>query len=120
MIRISLLTIALSFSFAACGGDDEGGENPNTCDTSTLTYDNFASGFFTSFCTDCHSGAASNRQGAPSSVDLETLALVTTNKARAKARAGAATSMPPSNFSMTPSAQERADLVEWIDCGLKN
>lgn len=124
MIRLSLLTLslALTFSVAACDDDGEDNPNPNACDTSTLTYDNFGKQFFDNFCVECHDSAKSgaDRNGATASINFDTLELVKTSISAAKRRAGDATSMPPASAMMTPASQERADLVEWADCGTKN
>ncbi len=103
------LMIPLSMTSLACGGDDDdGGAN---CDDSTLTYANFAESFMNDYCTGCHAPDATVRQ-AP---DLNTYASVSASSDRVNARAGNGTTMPP--FDPRPSAQERADLAEWISCG---
>lgn len=116
MIRISLLVCALSLSLLACG-DDVGDGDVGDCDTSTLTYDNFGSSFMTSYCLDCHSTSASNRQGAPISVDFDSLMDVQNQASSVNRRSGIGTTMPPTSFSSIPSASERTMLTEWIDCG---
>jgi uncharacterized membrane protein len=116
LIRISLLACALSFSLAACG-DDGGDGNVSDCTTSTLTYANFGSAYMTSYCLGCHSTNASNRQGAPISVNFDTLEQVQNQASRVDARSGAGSSMPPVSFSSIPSGSERTMLSEWIDCG---
>lgn len=117
MIRISLLACALTFSLAACG-DDGGGDGGTDCTTSSLTYDNFGSAFMTSYCLDCHSSSSGNRQGAPASVNFDTLELVQNQASSVDRRSGNGTSMPPTSYSPTPSDSERTMLTEWIDCGV--
>jgi uncharacterized membrane protein len=89
------------------------------CANSTLTYANFAEPFFASYCLMCHSETVTNRRGAPAEVNFDRFDLVNEQKFRIKVRAGTGTSMPPA-FGATPSADERASLVEWLDCGPVN
>ncbi|MBL4635732.1 MAG: hypothetical protein JKY56_17860 [Kofleriaceae bacterium] len=124
MIRLSLLTLALTFSLAACGEDDDPADpNPGLdCTTSTLTYDNFGQQFFADHCLECHDSAKSgaDRKNAPNTINFDTFDLVKTHISAAKRRAGVASTMPPSSATSTPAVMERADLVEWADCGTKN
>ncbi len=121
LIRLSLLTLALTFSFAACGEDEDPPATGLNCDTSPLTYDNFGKQFF-DICLECHitTNSGADRKGAPSTINFDTFELVKMNISDAKRRAGSASTMPPSSATTTPSTQERADLVEWADCGTKN
>ncbi len=105
--RAALMALPLALAVACGGDDDTGGAN---CDDSTLTYANFAESFFTDYCTACHSPDETVRQ-AP---DLHTYAAVQSVASRANARAGNGSTMPP--FDPRPSAQERADLAEWVAC----
>jgi len=105
------VVLPLSMTTLACGGDDDDGGD--ACDTSTLTYTNFGESFFSDYCVGCHSPGAAVRQ-AP---DLDTFANVSASADRANARAGSGLTMPP--LDPRPSAEERADLAEWISCGAK-
>lgn len=126
--------LAVLAIFPACGseGDPEGdlpdagvqgdASSPDAnavCSSSTLDYANFGEPFFASYCNTCHSETASNRRGAPANVNFDRFDLISEQKVRIKARAGTATSMPPA-AGATPSAEERASLVEWLDCGPVN
>lgn len=106
------VALPLSMTTVACGGDDDddGGTGVN-CDDSTLTYANFGEQFFTSFCTDCHAPDAVVSQ----SPSLDSYDAVSAQADRANARAGIGLTMPPTE--PRPSAQERADLAEWVECG---
>ncbi len=103
------LVLPLSMTTLACGGDDDDGQA--ACDSSTLTYTNFAESFFSDYCTACHAPGAAVRQ----SPDLDTYANVSAQADRANARAGNGLTMPP--LDPRPSAEERADLAEWVSCG---
>ena len=119
MNRISVLALALSLSLslAACG-DDGGDGDVLDCESSTLSYDNFGSQFMTNFCLDCHASTVTGgaRNGAPVAVNFDDLSLVQAQAGRIKARVNAS-SLPPPSFPAAPSATERSDLTEWIDCG---
>ena len=135
MQLVRLLCIALLVSFSACksssktadaGGDDEGPAGPMTGATcpksSTLTYDNFAKDFFSSYCTRCHAtsvkGAA--RMGAPDDHNFETLdgikeAMDHVDEVAGSGPKATNTKMPPDGAK--PSMTERQKLAEWLACG---
>ena len=112
-LRSLPLALLLALPLAACGEDGGGGGGGDACDSSTLTYANFAEGFFTDYCTRCHAPGAAVHQDP----DFDTIEKVMAQSARINARAGAGLTMPPSD--PRPSTQERADLSEWIECGTK-
>jgi uncharacterized membrane protein len=101
--------IAASVALAACGDDVD-----RTCASTDLTYETFGAAFVTSWCRGCHSRDQMMRQGAPEGVDLDTRADVARLAGAIRALAGAGRAMPPAGG---PSAEERALLVEWLDCG---
>tara|TARA_R110002096_G_scaffold77896_12_gene183566 strand:- start:71201 stop:71719 length:519 start_codon:yes stop_codon:yes gene_type:complete len=130
LTRDLLLGLAFSVSLAACGGDGaDTGADASTpadasapadaadCTTSTLTYANFGEQFFADFCTTCHSSTSLHRNGAPASKNWDTLEQVMADSVRIQVRAGLGTSMPPSAVEAIPTAEDRAKLAEWIDCG---
>jgi uncharacterized membrane protein len=88
-------------------------------DCTTLTYDNFGEAFFTANCTTCHASDSIDRRGAPLSKNWDTLSNVQEGASRIKIRAGTGTSMPPATAPAFPSADDRAKLTEWIDCGAR-
>jgi uncharacterized membrane protein len=117
-------------------GDEDGGHDDEhskpvgppsmaTCpDDSTLTYDNFAKGFFSEYCLSCHSknvkGAA--RMGAPADHNFDSLAAIELLQDHIDQMAAAGdkqtnVTMPKSNPK--PTLAERKKLGEWIACGLK-
>lgn len=133
LARRLLGAMALSFA-AACGGEPPDEKEPTatggmpssgaTCAPgSTLTYDNFASGFFASYCTRCHSSTLvdDERNGAPRTLNWDTLddiRSVPPERLDAVAAAGprrANSFMPPSD--PVPSRLEREQLGEWLSCG---
>jgi len=90
----------------------DGGEDTNTsgapdtarsidanCDPS-LTYASFGMNFFATYCNRCHAWNQESAQSAGS---------IIVNIA------GTSTSMPPA--TPFPTAAERMQLVDWIDCG---
>lgn len=105
------------------GGGGDGNGNGNTPCTD-LTYANFAAGFMTAYCTDCHSSALSgvDRQGAPDGFDYDTLEGVKAQLERIRVRAveavqdGDVSPMPPPTADAFPTAAELEQLAEWIDC----
>lgn len=82
----------------------------NTCDT--LTYDSFGKSFMDTYCVSCHGPA-----NAQKNVHLDTLAGVTAAKSKVKSEVQS-NAMPPL-FQKAPSASERTQLQQWIDCGPK-
>lgn len=123
--RSALFVIAFAGGVAACGTDsvtrDDGGADitdPSVCETSYLTYNNFGAGFTSNWCRGCHSSEVpeEGRQDAPVGVDFDTDADLARWSERIRARAtGEMPTMPPAGG---PSAEERALLTEWIDCGM--
>jgi mono/diheme cytochrome c family protein len=92
---------------------------------STLTYDNFASDFFSSYCIRCHGStlAGSDRNGAPANRNYDTLSgLVDTGPtlidgAAAAGPSSSNTLMPPSD--PRPTDAERRQLGQWLACGMR-
>lgn len=82
----------------------------STCDT--LTYDSFGQMFLSNYCTTCH-GATMAQAG----IKLDSLANVQTNKSKAKSEV-TKSSMPPRG-AKAPTAAERTQFGQWIDCGPK-
>lgn len=80
--------------FAACASLDAPpavaeakAERPAACaDTVQVTWESWGHGFFLTYCNACHSGTASNRNGAPEGVDFDTRAQASALKARVYAR----------------------------------
>ncbi len=115
MIRVAILALALALSTSACG--DDGGSSID-CAESTLTFANFGEPFIIANCRTCHSeDPGTDRRGAPSSVNWDTLEQVQSLSDRMLARAGNGTSMPPSTAPAFPSDADRALLAEWLSCG---
>lgn len=83
-----------------------------------LSYDNFGEGFLGLHCTGCHSSLIpeARREGATPGVDFDSYAAVLQWSERIGARAlGDEATMPPGGG---PSAEERALLGEWLQCGV--
>jgi len=91
--------------------------DPDACETSFLTYDNFGEPYMLDWCRGCHSSSvpAGMRQKAPASVNFDTLTDVRDFSDRIAARAASFNpTMPPAGG---PSEEERTLLAEWLACG---
>lgn len=120
-------SIAFALCLAGCGGEDEppleGAATGTTCpSSSTLTYDNFGRNFFRAFCQRCHSADSTNRNGAPSGVNFDTLEQIRSHSERIDELAGLGpdaenTAMPPKG--LLPTDVERQRLSEWLACGAR-
>ena len=136
------VALAMPITFAGCGSDDDGEDEPDPdhehdaskpvgppsgakCPTnSTLTYDNFAKGFFQEYCLRCHSESVKGdaRMNAPADHNFDTLAEIEILAPHIDQMAAAGESevnetMPPS--TPKPSLEMRKKLGEWIACDLK-
>lgn len=120
------LLVTAALAVAACNGD-EGSPEPtgSICpDDSSLTYDNFGSLFFATYCTGCHSSELDgiDRHGAPADHNFDTLAGILAEAEHVDEWAAAGpdavnTFMPPSTADDIPDEAERRDLGEWLACG---
>ena len=104
----------------SCGkGDSPEPSGPTTADACDggPTWDGYAKGVLTTWCTPCHARAltGTDRQGAPAGIELETLADAIQWAARIQARTVDTPSMPPGGG---PSEEERERLGQWLSCGL--
>jgi uncharacterized membrane protein len=77
-----------------------------------LTYANFGQPFFSTYCTSCH-GADLAEHG----IDLSTEAGAAKYAAGIVQAAGDGAAMPPNGVG-APSAAERAQLVQYLGCGV--
>jgi hypothetical protein len=82
----------------------------NPCDS--ITYDSFGKAFIASYCVSCHGPTI-----AQGNVKLDSLAGVTASKGKVKTEVSSS-AMPPF-LSPAPTAAERKELGQWIDCGPK-
>ncbi len=75
----------------------------------------YASGFFASYCTRCHSSALTGaaRNGAPDGYDWDDQATVRAHLAMIRDSVGVSNFMPLS--APNPSCDERRRIVRWID-----
>ena len=80
----------------------------STCDT--LTYDSFGQAFLMSYCVNCHGPTLAQKN-----IKLDTLAGVVAKKSQVKSEVSGS-SMPPFG-SKAPTAAERKQFGQWIDCG---
>jgi uncharacterized membrane protein len=127
------LPLLMAHGGGGCGGDDDHDDDaevgPPTgavCpeEGTTLTYDNFAETFFSTYCTRCHSAdvTGADREGAPSDHNFDTHfeAVVLADHIDQMAGAGpdsVNTTMPPNDGGDVPTEAERRQLSEWLACG---
>lgn len=108
--------IVLALLLASCGG--EVGDSACGTHDPPLDWENFGAGLLAESCNGCHHSLLpeGERSGAPLGVDFDTLGGALTWKEEILARAA------PDDATMPPSgplsADERALLSEWIDCGM--
>jgi uncharacterized membrane protein len=82
----------------------------------TLTYENWAQGFFGAWCQRCHGAAVEDRDGAPRAYVFDTHDQVVALQDRIFLRSAAENAtMPPGPDD--PPQEERDKLAEWIACG---
>ncbi len=122
--------LLIATALVACGTEYEPVESsttpvvpidvdPDACETSYLTYDNFGEPFVLDWCRGCHSSSipAGMRQKAPLAINFDTLADVQNRRDRVLARAASLTAtMPPAGG---PTEEERQLLAEWLACGAR-
>jgi hypothetical protein len=82
----------------------------------TLTYENFGAGFFSSYCNRCHSAPDSDRQGAPDDEVFDTLAEIRAHQDVIFVNAAASNDAMPPGPNDAP-AGERNRLADWLACG---
>jgi uncharacterized membrane protein len=117
----NLLALGLCATVAAigaCGDDDkdEGSDEApvNTCEAA-VSYESVGKPFVDKYCISCHSKSSSDRVGAPDDVNFDTLAGITEHGSHV-AEEVAEEMMPPKTAKTQPSAAERADFTDWLDC----
>lgn len=119
------LVILIPLILMGCSDDKVGisadaSPDATSVDCSLLTYENFGRAFIEDYCLECHHSelAEAERNDAPLSIDFETYDLVSNFSISIKAIAGTRPLMPPSFAMAVPNSEERANLVQWIDCRL--
>ncbi len=97
--------------------DDAALDDPGECERDPpLAWDNFGQGFFTRYCTSCHSSLLSgtDRSGAPVEYNFETEQQIAQYLGIIRATTlGDAPTMPPGG---SPTATELSLLDEWLTC----
>lgn len=119
--HVFLLASLLASLLAAC---DEGSPTGATCPPTTPpTYASFGQGFFSTYCTSCHSANSTNRHGAPGSQNYDTEADVIRHAADIDEAAAAGpdatnTFMPELGGTVTskPTQAEREMLGQYLAC----
>jgi uncharacterized membrane protein len=109
---------------AGDAGDTGGLNTGSVCPpASTLTYDTFASTFFSTYCLRCHSVmnvTSTERNGAPPDVNFDTHDLIIPLAARIDRMAAIGPArenrIMPLN-GLRPTDDERRLLGEWLACG---
>ena len=118
----------LTFLLACGGATDPGGADPVAADDAALAdpgdcerappldYANFGQGFFTRYCTSCHSSqlTGADRSGAPEAYDFDSEAAIAASIGIIRVvTLGDAPTMPPGG---SPTATELSLLDEWLTC----
>ncbi len=101
--------IVLALWILACAGAPAADSG---CATA-VTWDNFADGFFASYCRSCHSATATERHGAPPGLDLDAEGEVRALEGAVRRTVLEAASMPPGGGVVD---DDRALLEQWLDC----
>lgn len=94
---------------AACAGDKD-----DTGCVTPLTWENYADGFFLSYCRSCHSAATPDRHDAPVGTDFDTEAQVDDMEGAIRAAVITYETMPPGGGVLP---EDKVLLGEWLDCG---
>jgi uncharacterized membrane protein len=114
MRRLAIFIALLATN--ACGQWTELDEVECPPEGTTLTYQNWATGFFATHCNGCHGVNIDDRNGAPVAYVFDTYDQVDVLRERIFLRSAADNvSMPPGPDD--PSDEERWMLSEWIACG---
>jgi hypothetical protein len=110
-LHVALSTAVLLAAAAACSVGTSIDRHACPTGGTTLTYQNFGSGFFAAWCIRCHGGP-----NGYSSRSFTTLDDIRQNKDRIFVNAAADNSfMPPGPDG--PTTKERDDLADWLACG---
>ncbi len=105
----------------ACNGsdgssnDDTASVDPACVDLPNVTWENWAQGFFITYCTACHSESSPDRYGAPEGLDFDTEDQVRTLEGLVRSTVLEDGSMPYGGGVY----EEDLELLEiYLDCGL--
>lgn len=109
----------LGFVLSSCDRREESSEDPpSSCEApESPTWDNFARGYVTTWCTGCHSKSLTGdaRQGAPEVLNFDLWSEVHAARVRVAARAtGESPDMPPLGGT---NPEDVLLLARWIECG---
>ncbi len=111
-----VLTLSAAGLLVACAGNDE--PTLPAIDCSTATVQKYSELTIWPICTNCH---ASTKTGAARNMAPETVNFDSYNSAKASATRAAIRvnigTMPPAGGTSTPSAEQKAALVNWAQCG---
>lgn len=108
---VMFIGLLSSLGLVACGGSVPIEACPDS--GTDLTYDNFADGFFNSYCRSCHATGSGIAEAQDLPFDTFEDIKAHADEIAAEA-AGDNTSMPPGGG---PTQDERDQLAEWIACG---
>lgn len=122
-MRVVLFALLIGCGVPSAGAPDGGTPSGATCpDASTLDYDTFASGFFSTYCVRCHSSTltGAQRHGAPVGYNWDQIDSIRAHAIEMdEAAAGGPDRinriMPPNGT--VPTDAERLELGEWLACG---
>ena len=96
----------------ACVVNDEINIDTASSECASLNYHNFGDAFMTQYCLGCHASESLNREGAPTTITLESLKNIQDNR-EAIIREIQEETMPPQGGV----AEETRQLAEeWLNC----
>ena len=100
----------------ACADTDTDTDGVDPCDDlPAVTWGNWAEGFFTTYCTSCHSGSTPDRRGAPEGMDFDTHEQVWGLRPAIRQAVLVDETMP---LGGGMHDEDRELLGVWLDCGL--
>ncbi len=112
---LKLLALTLVFAPAlALAGCDGGGDGDGDCEEGDAP--SFSSIDFSS-CTHCHSESAADRQGAPTSLNYDDYASASAKGSRTADRVNDGTMPPASGGGPELTAEAKAQMIDWAQCG---
>lgn len=97
----------------ACGTAADQSDTADTGCVTAVTWQNFAQGFFSSYCQSCHAATTPDRHGAPEGVDFATEAEVRTQAAAVRRTVVTSATMPPGGGLLE---RDVTLLAEWLEC----
>ena len=114
---LKLLALTLVFAPAlALAGCDSGGDGDGDGDCDPADAPSFNSIDWSS-CTHCHASDAADRQGAPTDLNYDDYASASAKGSRTADRVNDGTMPPASGGGPELTAEAKAQMIDWAQCG---